>query len=69
MKMKLWIVLPDKRILEIWNSYPNNEWTKEDFDEEVQSYGEIFTKSDRVNIAIINEDGEKETLILWGGSP
>lgn len=66
MKMKLWIVLPGHRPFQLCLTEPNEELTKEEFDDEVKYYREIISNAENLSIAIINEDGEKETLILWG---
>lgn len=66
MKMRMWIVLPDHKLFEVWFKDPDREWTKEDFDNEVRKHRELFSGYETISIAIINEIGEKEILILWG---
>jgi len=66
MKMEMWIVLPGEKSFKIWMKNPDREWTKTEFDIEVENYCKVCSISDRFTIAIINALGEKETLILWG---
>lgn len=66
MKMKMWIVLPDHHPIEVWFKDPDREWPKKEFDDAVKQYREMLSNAENVSIAVINENGEKESLILWG---
>ncbi len=66
MKLEINIVLPNNKLYKVWIKNPDREWTKEEFDLEVKEYTETITENSAITIAIINENGEKETLILWG---
>jgi len=66
MKLKMWIVLPEHKAFEIWFNSPDKEYKKEEFDEIVKWYRDELFKCENISIAIVNEYGVKETLILWG---
>jgi len=65
MKMELWIFLPDGKSFRIWQTF-QKEHTEKEFEDAVAEYRRTFGSFDALNVDIVNENGNQESLILWG---